>query len=137
VVAIAFIEEVPSLGIFLLWYLATVADKRNQGYGSYFYHWILDKVKDDQLNLLLFEVEIPETAGESALASRRIDWYRRLGAKLIQGIKYMQYVNPDIPPKEMFLMTHQLSSADATAVFTNAKAYFGEQLEQRGELVLS
>ena len=138
VVAIAFIEQVPTHGLCFLWYLATSTAVRSQGHGTQFYHWILDQFKaNKQLKQMLFEVEIPETADEPDLAARRINWYRRLGAQLVLGINYRQFISPDIPPKEMFLMVHPLDSIESANVFASAKAYFGEYIEQRGPLALA
>jgi len=138
VVAIAFIEQVPSRGLCFLWYLATSTAVRNQGHGTGLYHWIIDQFKaNKKLKQMLFEVDMPETADEPDLATRRINWYRRLGAQLVHGIKYRQYISPDIPPKEMFLMVHPLESLEPANVYATAKDYFGEYLEQRGPLALA
>lgn len=138
VVAIAFTEQVPTHGLCFLWYLATSTAVRSQGHGTIFYHWIIDQFKaNKKLKQMLFEVEIPETADEPDLAARRINWYRRLGAQLVHGINYRQYISPDIPPKEMFLMVHPLDAVDPTNLFATAKAFFGEYLEQRGPLALA
>jgi hypothetical protein len=87
--------------------------------------------------VLLFEVEIPEKAhvaegsGEE-FAARRINWYRRQGARVLGGVRYFQSVDRPLPPVEMHIMAHPLEPMSAAAIFDLALELFGEAITPVG-----
>lgn len=136
-VGMAFIEFKPELALSFLWYIATKPGIRNQGYGAVLYDYIVQTSRKQQAKLMLIEVEIPDMADEPVNAARRVNWYKRMGAHLLQGVRYFQVIGPHIPPKEMWLMVHLFEDLDARKVFALVKACFGEYISQQGDLVLA
>ena len=77
---------------------------------------------------VLIEVERPDLAHtevERVLAERRIAFYRRQGARLLEGVHYVQSVGLHQPPLSMHVMLHPLQSLDAETAFCLARAVFG------------
>ncbi len=153
-------QTLPDLGTAYLWYLATAPQVRNQGVGTRFYQEIARRVGSQGLRAMVIEVEIPgqeggtakaaeaERAGanatwiengqaEDALAERRIAFYRRQGARLLEGIHYLQTVGPHQPPIPMHVMFHAFAAMDAAWAFALAKSLWGDQVRQVGELRLT
>jgi GNAT superfamily N-acetyltransferase len=120
-------------------YLATRSDLRGQGVGAVLYQQVVEELCLRRgSEILLFEVEKPEVmAAESPeaaqLAQRRIDWYQRQGARLLEGIRYVQSVAWQ-PPVEMALMFHNVAALTPTEAFSRAEALFGSDLKQVHEL---
>jgi len=122
----------------LLWYLAIVDGERAQGYGSWFYREIVESL-DPSCRALFLEVEIPDLAATSearGLAERRIDFYRRLGARVLRGIHYRQYVGDHVPPLPMHLMVHPVQPLDPTQAFDLASRVFGPFIKKEATLRL-
>jgi GNAT superfamily N-acetyltransferase len=136
-------ERMPEVGAAVLWYLAVDPRARNRGLGGQFYDYIVGLADRAHCRALLLEVEIPErgeSAEHSELARRRIAFYRRHGAFVLQGVDYLQYVGWHQPPTPMSIMVHPLPAmggVDATACFQLAKAYAGDALTQSGSLALA
>jgi len=127
-------------GVAVLWFLATDAQARNQGLGGDFYDHIVGLAGQAGCQALLLEVEIPELCEQEEarrLAARRINFYRRHGAFVLEGVDYLQYVGWHQPPTPMYLMVHPLGSLDAAACFALARAYAGDALTQSGSLALA
>jgi GNAT superfamily N-acetyltransferase len=121
----------------LLWYLAIDPRWRSLGLGADFYRALLKDVQKQAGRMLLFEVEIPAEIQEPEqrlLADRRIRFYRRQGAFLLDGISYMQYVGSHQPLMPMHLMVHPLSPLTPQQAFDFARLVFGDNLQQTGEL---
>lgn len=118
-----------------LWYMAVNPTIRNRGIGSVIYQEVREKILTNGPISLVFEVEIPE-GQNSRIAQRRIDFYRRQGAQLLGGIRYMQQVGYHQDPIPMHLMVHGAHSIDSQLAFELAKSVLGESLEQSGELCL-
>ncbi|MBK8989668.1 MAG: GNAT family N-acetyltransferase [Chloroflexi bacterium] len=131
VVGMAFTEFEPESALAFLWYIATKPGVRNQGYGTILYDYLAQTFQKQQAKVMLIEVEMPDAAEDPVVALRRINWYRRLGAQVIQGIRYFQFISPDILPKEMWLMAHLFASLDAVELFALTKAYFTEYVSQQ------
>lgn len=130
----------PEAGVAVLWYLATHPQGRNHGLGGDFYDHIVSLVDRARFQALLLEVEIPELCENDELrrlAVRRINFYRRHGAFLLEGVDYLQYVGWHQPPTPMYIMVHPLRALDAAACFGLAKAYAGEALTLSGSLALA
>jgi GNAT superfamily N-acetyltransferase len=151
-------QVVPDLGVAYLWYLATSPELRSQGVGTKFYQEIVRRVAGPAVRTLAIEVEMPARASggegaaaaaeksavsaeralaERALAQRRITFYRRQGARLLEGIHYLQSVGRHQAPIPMHLMFHAFGALDAAQAFALARSLWGEQVKQVGELRLA
>jgi len=122
----------------LLWYLAIVPENRSKGLGSIFYREILHRV-DSSVRALLFEVEIPDESksGEGRqFAQRRIQFYRRHGAFVLNGIHYMQHVGKHQPPIPMHIMVHPFQPITPQTAFKLTKSMFEDSITQIGPLAL-
>jgi GNAT superfamily N-acetyltransferase len=116
----------------LLWYLAISPDRRGSGLGAQFYQEIARRVQAAGCQMLIFEVEKPElmpTYEEQVIASRRIRFYQRQGARLLKGIDYVQMVGPHQPPTPMHLMVQLFTDIPADEVASHAAQIFGSQLQ--------
>ena len=132
-------QRMPQTGLAVLWYLAVHPGARNHGLGGQFYDHIVSLVDKPPCRAPLLEVEIPElgkTAEQIGLAKRRINFYRRHGAYLLQGVDYLQTIGWHQPPTPMYIMVHPFQPLDVTACFELAKAYAGDALTQSGRLAL-
>ncbi len=119
-----------------LWYMAVDARRRGQRIGTRVYEEIAARLGARGLQAMIFEVEIPH-GDDANTAARRIQFYRRQGAFLLEGIRYLQDVGWHQTPLPMHLMLHPLGELDARAAFALAQAVFGDWVEQVGELALS
>ncbi len=122
-----------------LWYLAILPSERSHSLGTKVYQKIIERLEPENVRALVFEVEIPEeaeTAQESLLSRRRIAFYRRNGARLLHGIRYIQDIGWHQPPLPMHLMVHPFETMDAGMAFDLCKALFGEALVQTGPVSL-
>ncbi|MGB3238354.1 MAG: GNAT family N-acetyltransferase [Geitlerinemataceae cyanobacterium] len=72
----------------LLGYLATHPDFRNRGLGTLFVNDTLEKLRSRSQYLLL-EVEDPQIGFDTELKQRRVNFYRRLGAKQLKNVRYI------------------------------------------------
>lgn len=133
-------QLMPAVGAAVLWYLAIQPDGRNRGLGGEFYDHVVDQIDKSLYQALLLEVEIPgqlKTDEQRKWAARRINFYRRHGAYLLEGVDYMQFIGWHHPPTPMHIMVHPLRVLDAPACFALAKAYAGDALMQTGRLKLT
>ncbi|QPC81350.1 GNAT family N-acetyltransferase [Phototrophicus methaneseepsis] len=124
----------------ILWYLAVQPELRSKGFGSIIYREFTRSLNTNNIHALFFEVEIPElahTAEEQDLARRRIEFYRRLGAKVLTGIHYLQYIGPHLPPTPMHIMVQPFNALEVQEIFNRAKGIFGDTLEQVSDLDLA
>lgn len=105
-------------------YLAIRQDARGQGLGAWLFGHVLDQVARDALALggppaqgLCWEVERPALAAdepERQLRARRIRFYERLGARLIEPIDFVAPpLRPDLPAVPYHLMFRALDAATA------------------------
>jgi GNAT superfamily N-acetyltransferase len=135
-VGIVYYEVTPALSTAYLWYLAIHRDHRGSGLGSEAYRELCGRLTHDGLDLLVFEVEIPALADGGPdgrrLAEKRIDWYRGLGARLMDGIEYYQSVDTGEPPTKMYLMTHAFAPLAESDVHFRLKEIFQDGI--RSEL---
>ena len=120
-----------------LWYIAIVPALRNKGWGGKLYQAVVSKVNTSRA--LFFEVEIPEIQDgidKSEIARRRMEFYRRQGARLLRGIHYMQHVGPHQEPIPMHIMVHTFQPANEQVIFDWAKVIFQDDLTQIDALSL-
>ncbi len=121
-----------------LWMFAVTPESRNLGLGAAIYWDVVARLPVGTVAMLL-EVERPDLAHTDAdrqLAARRIAFYRRQGAQLLDGVHYVQSVGPHQSPLAMHVMVHLLQPMDADAAFQLARAVFGDAITQTRELSL-
>jgi hypothetical protein len=87
-------------------------------------------------------LEIPElaearSAEDGELARRRIAWYRRQGAFVLEGVKYLQELDTGVPSIPMLLMLHPRTRLDVKQGFSLAKELLPDALQQAGPLRLT
>ncbi len=125
----------PGDGFALLWYLAIQPPERSSGLGTAAYQELLRRLDPTTYEALFLEVEIPrkENAEE---AKRRIAFYRRQGAFLLEGIHYLQFIGWHHPPTPMHLMVHPLRPLDPERAYGLAEIAFGDAIHRRGRLRL-
>lgn len=164
-IGMAMYEQHSSPPIGFLWYLAILPSQRSRGWGAALYREVL-RLLHPATEALFLEVEIPEDgttaeamrtssaaclavspAKQQMWAQRRIQFYRRQGARLLRGIHYMQSVGPHQPPLPMHIMVHPLAPReadfgrrggrmDAAHAFGLAQAVLKESIQQVGMLEL-
>jgi GNAT superfamily N-acetyltransferase len=87
----------------LLDYIATKDNYRSKGIASAFLEQMKTKLRSLDKYFIL-EVESPETAGNKVEKENRIAFYKRQGAKEMQGIRYILPPLHGTVPTEMILM---------------------------------
>lgn len=130
-------REAGALG---LWYLAVTAEARSRGLGARIYGELVSRARELGLRALVFEVEHPEethSPEEGALAVRRIGFYRRQGARLLEGVSYTQQVGSHQPPIPMHVMIHALEEMTPEEAFVLGELVLGDTLVRTGELGLA
>jgi GNAT superfamily N-acetyltransferase len=138
-IAMAKYEFLPRCSAACLAYLAVRSDARSQGIGARVYQEIRRQLTSVSCRALVLEVEIPgraPSAEEAQLATRRIQFYRRLGAHLLRGVDYTQSVGPHQPPLPMHVTVHPFQPVDGEEAFELARCVLGKRLERAGELAL-
>jgi GNAT superfamily N-acetyltransferase len=118
-----------------LYYIALAEDYRNLGYGHDTYRWLVKAAHENGCAAIFFEVEKPDIAPDRDIANRRLNWYRRNGAKKLDGVRYMQSVGWQLPI-EMDICVHGIKHIDASSAYEIAKGLVGESLEQVGHIAL-
>lgn len=112
-----------------LGYFAIAPEMRCQGLGVQVYHLLLDRMAGYGLDMLLFDVEKPELAtGGSKDARRRIAFYQRQGARMLEGITFKW----PYPPMEQFMIYQPLLEIPMAEVLWRVQ---GVVNEMGGELV--
>jgi GNAT superfamily N-acetyltransferase len=119
-----------------LGYIATLPELRGQGLGAWLYRGILARLPRS-VDAMLFDLEIPERMpdpAERALARRRIRFYQRLGARLLDGIRYTNQAGPRGPLLTLHLMVHPLADLPASEAVELAKTWLPDCIEQTGDI---
>jgi GNAT superfamily N-acetyltransferase len=132
-------EVLVESGVAFLWYMAVRLEERNTGLGTRIYSLLWDRLAEEWCDFLVFEVEIPEqveSQEDRSLAERRIAFYRRQGAQLLGGVRYIQSIGWHQPPTPMHVMVHCRDRKDPQAAFHLAKSVFGDSMTQVGRLYL-
>ncbi len=140
-VGMALYESAAKCGCAALWYLAVRSDVRSRGLGGATYREIVSRVRaaSSEIKALVYEVELPETAEEDsvrALAVRRIEFYRRNGAKLVGGLHYVQSVGWQ-EPVPMHLMIHPFAELSPEQALEMLQCKLGEEVKHVGQITLS
>jgi GNAT superfamily N-acetyltransferase len=87
----------------LLDYMATKKTHRGEGIGAAFLKSV-SRMAALEGKFLLMEVEDPTRGGNREERARRAQFYRRQGAKELQGVRYLMPGLSGGPPTEMILM---------------------------------
>lgn len=125
--------EINAPAVAYLAYFCTRHDLRGQGIGAAAYRQLTAALFGDGFTAVVLEVELPET-GETA--ARRIHWYRRHGAKLLDGVRWIQTVDNGSDGLPMRLMVHAREAVSAREAYRLACIGLGTQIETAGELAL-
>lgn len=105
VVFLALMHPVGNTEFALLDYMATDPGHRNQKTGESFLRLFTDELrKSERFKYLALEVENPARGENRDQRARRLRFYARCGAKIMQGVKYLMPVKPGYPPEDMVLM---------------------------------
>ncbi len=137
--AILYYVDVPDAQAAFLWYFAVIPALRGQGWGAWLYQALLQRLHNGEL-ALFFDVESPTEANsheEREIAERRIQFYRRQGALLLTGVRYIQQAGSHQPPLPMHLMVHPLQPLSAQEAYHMAHSFLPDALSQTGELHLA
>lgn len=106
IVFMALIYPLKSLNFILLDYMATQKDFRNKGIGTNFINYLGARLKERYSNRhLIFEVENPKYGNNKKLREKRVNFYRRIGAKEMKNVRYiLPPLSGSNLPTEMILM---------------------------------
>jgi ribosomal protein S18 acetylase RimI-like enzyme len=120
-----------------LWYLAVDPSAQGRGLGSACHEETLRQCREAGARAALMEVEIPEEAPDPDFARRRIEFYRRHGALMLQGIHYVHTAAPHLPPVNMHILVRPFGPITPREAFGFAQTLFGEDAVTKvGELGL-
>jgi len=120
-----------------LWYFAVATEARNSGLGGRCHREVLRQVKELGARVAFWEVEVPEqmeTRENRDLAQRRIEFYRRHGGRMLQGIDHASQAAPHQPVTPYHLMLVPFEPMTPDEAFALAKEAYGEDVRQVGEL---
>ena len=112
---------VPNIPLIYLIYLAVVPEQRSAGIGGQLFEEVRRHAHHQHPSgkIMAWEVERPDAAAageEARLSERRIQFYRRLGGKLVAGIDYAIQNRPELPVVPLHLMALPLSGASFDAM---------------------
>lgn len=130
--------DMVELDVVFLWYLAVVPQARNRGVGAWLYQEIVHRLAAGT-KAMIFNVERPEDmpSDERRMWSqRRFGFYRRQGARLLQGAICTIDVGPHQPPTPTYLMVHPLVPMDAQQALDLVREICGDDVRQIGPLGL-
>ena len=103
VVFMAFLYPLRGTPFILFDYMATREDYRNKGIGTKFVNMLIDRMRKDNKYLIL-EVEDPCYGDNKEQRKRRVNFYKRLGAKQMKDVKYVLPPLSGETPTQMILM---------------------------------
>jgi len=136
ILALLYTSDPPGSPAGFLWYFAVQPALRGQGLGAQLYRSVLDRL-GPQVRALFFDVEDPRqmaTPAEQELARRRLAFYRRMGARPLDGIEYIQRCAEYLPPLRLLLMVHPVKAVSPVEAYELAKEAMPEAVRQVGEL---
>jgi ribosomal protein S18 acetylase RimI-like enzyme len=126
-VGIARFDALVETGAAYLWYLAVAPETRGLGLGSALHEETLRRCREAGAKAAVMEVEIPEEASDPEFARRRIEFYRRHGALMLQGVRYMQQVAPHQPPIPLHILIRPFEPVTPQEAFGFVRGLFGEE----------
>lgn len=89
----------------LLGYVAVAENLRGKGIGEDFLKYIGKELKEKD-KFLLLEVENPELGDNREIKQRRINFYQRLGSKILEKVRFLLPNLSNEAPPEMLLMIY-------------------------------
>jgi GNAT superfamily N-acetyltransferase len=105
VVFMALLYPLKGTKFILLDYMATDTTFRNKGIGAKFVKNLLSELKDDiSKEHIILEVENPKHGDNKENRKRRIEFYKRLGAREIKNVRYVLPPLSGNTPTKMMLM---------------------------------
>jgi GNAT superfamily N-acetyltransferase len=130
-------EALLDSGVAALWYLAVAPEVRRRGYGTAIHQEMLRMCREAGAKAAVMEIEIPDETADAGFAQIRIDFNRRHGALMLQGVRYLQYVGRHQMPINMHLMLVPFTDITPQEAFDYAREVFGKDwVTQVGELGL-
>ncbi|MBE9222215.1 GNAT family N-acetyltransferase [Cyanobacterium stanieri LEGE 03274] len=132
VILMAILSPLPQTNFTLLGYLATSPEYRGQGLGKDFMIFIQEQLQKHNQWLLL-EVENPLFPPDKELKQRRVNFYLRLGAKIIKDVPYLLPKLSKQKSPEMILMvypdyqTYEIDNLLIEQLITLVYQYFYDQ----------
>ncbi|AFZ48410.1 hypothetical protein Cyast_2466 [Cyanobacterium stanieri PCC 7202] len=136
IILMAILCPLPQTEFTLLGYLATSPEYRGKGMGKYFMIFIKEQLQKNNQWLLL-EVENPLFPPEKELKQRRVNFYLRLGAKIIKDVPYLLPKLSERESPEMILMVYPDYKKDHLNPFLLEKLivlvyqYFYDQIKHK------
>ena len=107
----------PRCQIGFLSYIFASRAARGQGVGKFIYNEVVRALLGGGADGLLFEIERPDlatTAPDQAERTRRLRFFTRMGARVVEGLDYLQPpLHPTHSAVRMHLMLHQFAAAPA------------------------
>jgi ribosomal protein S18 acetylase RimI-like enzyme len=126
-VGLARFDSLREPGVAYLWYLAVLPDARGKGFGGAIHDEVLRRCREAGARAAVMEVEIPEESPDAEFARSRIEFYRRHGAKLLTGIRYVHTVGPHQPEVLMNIMIRPFEPIAPEEALGFARELFGEE----------
>lgn len=105
IILMSILCPLPQTEFTLLGYLATSPEYRGKGLGKDFMIFIKEQLQKNN-QWLLVEVENPLFTPEKELKQRRVNFYLRLGAKIIKDVPYLLPKLSELESPEMILMVY-------------------------------
>lgn len=136
VLGVACYEVFAEIGAAALWYLAIDRNHRNERLGRVLYKEVRRRIGESGVRALVIEVEIPGGPDDEGWAARRIDWYRRRGAFLLEGAERTAQTDTGAAPMRVYVMLHTYERLGAEQCYALAEALFGDSLQRTGRLRL-
>lgn len=103
VVSIALLYALKNPNFVLLDFIGTDSQYRSQGLGTQMMNHLGETLKSRQIHLII-EVEDPQYSSNFKQGERRIAFYRRLGAKILENVPYLLAPFAGETPTKMKLM---------------------------------
>lgn len=105
VVFIALLYPLKNTRYILLDYMATLKDFRNKGIGAKFMKTLYKELENNNsCDFIIFEVENPAYGDNRENKEKRIEFYKRAGAKELKNVRYVLPPLSGDVPTEMMLM---------------------------------
>lgn len=112
VVFMSLVFPLSGVDYLLLDYMAVSEDMRGKGIGMSFIEMLAHKVVSSGKSVVL-EVEDPSSGDNVNQRKRRITFYRRSGAKMLKGMKYLLPPLDGTKPTDMLLFAYPLGSTSS------------------------
>ena len=105
VVFMALLYPLKNTRYILLDYMATLKDFRNKGIGAKFMKNLYKELENNtSYDFIIFEVENPRYGDNKEYRKKRVEFYKRAGAKELKNVRYVLPPLSGDVPTEMMLM---------------------------------